>query len=72
MFRILSVVIGLAAVSYAAYFFLTHGQFAQQPDGRSGAAHTLDQVRAQTHQLEVQEQQQADRALQAGAAAEQQ
>jgi|GEM_PF-5356986 len=71
MFRILSLVVGLGAVSFAAYWFLTHGQMAPQPDGRSGAAHTLDQVRAKTHALEVQEQKQADDALKAGAAAEQ-
>jgi hypothetical protein len=70
MVRILSLVIGLGAVSFAAYWFLTHGQMAQQPDGRSGAAHTMDQMREKAHQIEVKQQENADRALQLGEAAE--
>lgn len=62
MFRILSVVIGLGAVSFAAYYFLTHGQMAQQADGQSGAAHTMEQMRAKAHQIELKEDQEADKA----------
>jgi hypothetical protein len=70
MVRILSLVIGLGAVSFAAYYFLTHGQLAQTPSGESGAKHTMDQMREKAHRIEVEQQQRADDALEAGQAAE--
>jgi hypothetical protein len=58
MGRILTLLLGLAVVAGAAYFFLTGG--AARPGDKPAAVHRLEKVRETTKQIEAEAQQRVD------------
>ena len=70
MGRMLTFLLGLAALGFASYWYITNGHVRSEPQDAPAA--TMQRMHEKAHDIEVQQQQYVDDALKRGAAAEQQ